>query len=184
MSRLCVLVSLRGHILVFVSLLCFYSTYFHGPVMILDLSMFLLFGCCGLLFQFHFVLIYFLHFIGHSLVLPICPFLLRLSAIAFFLLFFRSSLFLSQASSLPKCSHGEPARQRHPDHPGDGSRRTRHVGRRIRRRFPSNLSLSGLARTASARNPRSHGTAIGSVRVPRCIGGEAPTSRVLLVLKA
>ena len=82
MSRLCVLVSLRSHILVFVSLLCFYSTYFHGPVMILDLSMFLLFGCCRLLFQFHFVLIYFLHFIGHSLVLPICPFLFLLYSLS------------------------------------------------------------------------------------------------------
>ena len=43
--------------------------------MILDLSMFLFFGCCRLLFQFLFVLVYFLHFIGHSLVLLTCPFL-------------------------------------------------------------------------------------------------------------
>ena len=46
--------------------------------MILDLSIFPFFWCCRFLFQFHFVLIYFLHFIGHILVLLICPFLFLL----------------------------------------------------------------------------------------------------------
>ena len=46
--------------------------------MILDLSVFLFFWCCRFLFQFHFALIYFLHFIGHLLVLLICPFLFLL----------------------------------------------------------------------------------------------------------